>query len=210
MESTLGHRTVTKRPGGRTAYVTARVHQAVLDLLIEGGAHACTFKSVAERAGVERSTLYRRYPDRWEMVIDAFMAVGAADVVPDRCGSFARDLRSVLKKLAAMLATPLGPAVVAAAAELRAGSGGDFSRAYFVRRMNQLRGMFDAAVMRGELPPETDRETLFTFAAGPIYFRLFIAARPIDDSFIDSIVDTVCTAFGVESCPKAPAFPRLG
>jgi AcrR family transcriptional regulator len=182
--------------------VTARVQQSVLDLLVEGGAQACTFKAVAERAGVERSTLYRRYPDRWDMIIDAVMAFGAADIVPDRCGSFADDLRSVLKKLAAVLLTPLGPAVVAAAAELRSGSGEDFSRAYFVQRMSQLRPMFDAAVVRGELPPETDREALFTFAAGPVYFRLFIAARAVDDAFIDSIVETVCDAFDVTSCTK--------
>lgn len=207
MESTNCRRLVAKRPGGRTAEVTARVQQATLDLIIEGGAPACTFKAVAERAGIERSTLYRRYPDRWEMIIDAAMSVGAADIVPEPSGDFAKDLKSVLEKLVAVLATPLGPALVAAAAELRAESGADFSRAYFVRRMAQLRPMFDEAVRRGELPPETDRETLFTYAAGPIYFRLFIAARPVDPAFVDHIVDTVCETFGVG--PKVPLGGRM-
>lgn len=62
--------------------------------------------------------------------------------------------------------------------------------------------MFDAAVVRGGLPPETDREALFTFAAGPIYFRLFIAARAVDDAFIDSIVETVCDALDVTGGAK--------
>jgi len=157
-------------------------------LIVERGVHACTFTAVAERAGIERSTLYRRFSDRWEAIIDAFMAIGAADIVPEPSDTFAEDLRSVLTKLATVLASPLGPAVVAAAAELRAGSGADFSRAYFARRMNQLRPMFDAAMLRGELPREVDCEALFTFAAGPLYFRMFIAGRKVEPGFIDSVV----------------------
>ena len=208
MESTVRHRTVTKRPGGRTADVTGRIHRAVLALLIDGGTHACTYTAVADRAGVERSTLYRRYPDRWEMIIDAFIGVGATDILPDDTGSFTDDLKSVLTKLGAVLETPVGPAAMGAAAELRAGSGLDFSRAYFVRRMAQLRPMFDAAVIRGELPPETDRELLFTLAAGPIYFRLFLAARSIDERFVEAIVASICRTFRVTPRTKAPARAR--
>ena len=58
--------------------------------------------------------------------------------------------------------------------------------------MAQLDPMFDAAIERGELPAEVDREALFTAAAGPIYFRMFIAARGVDDDFIDAIVSSVC------------------
>src|SRR5436190_8823111 len=90
--STSARPAAARRPGGRTAGVTAKVNEAVLALLVEGGTQACTFKAVAERAGVERSTLYRRYPDRWEMMIDAFMARAAADVMPDQSGSFPQDL----------------------------------------------------------------------------------------------------------------------
>ena len=70
-----------------------------MELLAEGGVGARTFSAVAERAGTERSTLYRRFPDRWEAILDAFMAYGqAALVFPTTPGSFAGDLRSVLRK----------------------------------------------------------------------------------------------------------------
>ncbi len=62
-----------KRPGGRTAEVTRRINEALLELLAEGGLEACTFQNVAHRAGVERSTLYRRTPDRWPTIIDAII-----------------------------------------------------------------------------------------------------------------------------------------
>ncbi len=188
--STSAGVTVARRPGGRTAEVTHRVHEAILELLVKGGVQACTFSAVAERAGIERSTLYRRFPDRWEAIIDTLMEVAAKDVLPDLGRTFANDLRSVLRKLRDTLESPLGPAVLAVAIELQSGTG-TYPRAYFDRRMTQLQPMFDAAIARGELAPDVDREALFTFAAGAIYFRTFIASRRVDDAFIDDIVDNI-------------------
>ena len=67
----MGHGLTSKRPGGRTAEVTARIHKAIIDIIIEDGVAGCTFSAVAKRAKVERSTLYRRFPDRWDAVIEA-------------------------------------------------------------------------------------------------------------------------------------------
>ena len=97
---------VARRPGGRTADVTARVHQAITDLLVEGGMEACTFSAVAERAGIERSTLYRRFPDRWDAIIETWMERARMDVMPDLGASFAEDLASVLRKLVEVLGSP--------------------------------------------------------------------------------------------------------
>lgn len=181
-----------KRPGGRTADVTARVHQAIIDLIVDGGVEACTFSAVAQLAGIERSTLYRRFPDRWDAIIDTWMTRAQADVLPDPGDSFADDLTSVLRKLAELLESPIGPALLRVAAELRARAAGGDTRAYFDGRMAQLSPMFDAAIERGELAADVDREGLFTAAAGPIYFRMFIAGRPVDADFIHSIVSSIC------------------
>jgi AcrR family transcriptional regulator len=205
--STSIHTNSRRRPGGRTGDVTRRIHEAIIQLLIEGGVEACTFSAVAERAEVERSTLYRRFPDRWEAMIDAFMARAEADVLPDLGDSFANDLASVLRKLADILETPLGPALIAVATELRAKSGNDYSRMYFDRRMEQLEPMFAAAIARGELPATIDREALFTFAAGPIYFRMFIAGRAVDDDFINSVVTSVCWLHCSPSAAAKMALP---
>lgn len=195
MESTLVRNGATRRPGGRTAAVTKRVNQACLELVIERGAAACTFGAVAARAGVERSTLYRRYSDEWEMRLDAILAHAGNDVIPDSSGTLAGDLKSVACKLVEQLESPLGPAVVGTAAELRTHSGQDYSRAFFDRRMEQLKSMFDAATARGELPPETDTEEMFSMIAGPIYFRMFIAARPVEPAWIDRLVESICWLF---------------
>jgi AcrR family transcriptional regulator len=205
--STRVHTNSRRRPGGRTAKVTERVHQAIYDLILEGGVEACTFSAVAERAGIERSTLYRRFPDRWNAIIDTWMAQAGAQVLPDPGDTFAEDLASTLRKLVEILETPVGPALLKVAAELRGRPEGDYSRSYFDSRMEQLNPMFDAAIARGELPADVDRETLFTFAAGPIYFRLFIASRPVDDDFLRSIVHNVCWLYCSPSAAAKLSLP---
>lgn len=192
MESTVGKKPIHRRPGGRTADVTERVRQAVLELAVEGGFPACTFSNVAERAGVQRSTLYRRFPDRWATIIEAFLTKTGGDVTPDLSGSFEKDLRSILRKLAEALDSPIGPAVLGMAARMHSDPNADFPRDYFDGRMAQLEPMFEAAIARGDLSADVDREEIFTFAAGPLWFRKFIAGRPLDDAFVDGIVENVC------------------
>jgi AcrR family transcriptional regulator len=187
--------------------VTERVHRAITELIVEGGFAACTFSAVAERAGIDRSTLYRRFPDRWDAIIDTWMERARMDVLPDLGASFAEDLTSVLRKLVEILESRLGPALVGIAAELRGRDDKDFSRAYFHARMTQLAPMFDAAIARGELPPDVDREADFTFAAGPIYFRMFIAARRVDDDFIHAIVSNTCWLYCSPSAAAKLSLP---
>jgi AcrR family transcriptional regulator len=201
------HTNSRRRPGGRTADVTRRIHEAIVELLIEGGAQACTIKAIAERAGIERSTLYRRFPDKWDAIIDALMARAAADVMPDLGDSFAHDLTSVLRKLRDILETPLGRALLTASIELRSVNESAYPRAYFDRRMEQLEPMFAAAIVRGELPADVNREELFTFAAGPIYFRTFIVGRKVEDDFIQTIVSSVCWLYCAPSAAAKASVP---
>ena len=197
-----------KRPGGRTAETTGRIQSAVIGLLTEAGAEACTFKAVAERAEVERSTLYRRYPDRWEMMLDALLNVTADDVTPELGDSFPGNLENLLRTLVTRLESPLGPAILSVAAGLRARFGVDYSRAFFDRRMEQLAPMFDQAIATGQIPRTVDREAVFTFAAGPIWYRVFIAARGVDDDFIRSVVSSVCWLYCSPSIAAKVSLPH--
>jgi len=198
---------IKRRPGGRTADVTTRVHKAIIDLILEAGVDACTFSAVAQRAGIERSTLYRRFPDRWDAIVEAWVARAGDQVSPDLGESFAEDLTSVLHKLVEILGSPAGPAVLRLAAELRGKS--DYTRTYFKQRMAQLAPMFDAAIARGELAANVDREALFASAAGPIYFRMFIAGQTVDDDFVRTIVDSICRLYCMRDAPKLSLSPPI-
>lgn len=196
MASTGEHPIARSRPGGRTADVTRRIHQAVIDLLSEGGHDACTYPNIARRAGIERSTLYRRYPDRWAMLGEAYVASLSERLTVDPSGSFRDDLRQHLNNVARALSSPLGISMVAAGAiarvdpESRRAAGG-----YWQARLKEIEPFIAAAVERGELEPDVDREAIIGLADGPLYFRLLIVGKPIDEELIERSCDNVCALF---------------
>ncbi len=195
MESSWTVRQPTRRPGGRTAEVTRRINDAVLALLVDGGIGACTFAAVADRAEVERSTLYRRYGDRWAMMIDAILGYAADEVAPISLQSFREDLRFVLDRMAEVLATPLGPALWAVGAALRAGSAPEHRARFWQTRLTQILPIVDQAKARGELDPDVDPEEVFAFAMGAVHFRMLVIGERIGSKVVDQIVDDVCRLY---------------
>ena len=190
--ASAGEDEVRRRPGGRTADVTRRINQAILQLLVEGGIDACTFQNVAGRAGIERSTLYRRNPDRWPTIIGAIIELADRETANFDSGSFRKDLANTLNNLMKVLNSPLGPPLIEVAGALQAGVAPGQAERFWQSRQRQLAPMFDAAIERGELAPDVDRDELFAMAAGPIYFRRFIASQPLTEAWIRKIVDQVC------------------
>ena len=184
-----------KRPGGRTAEVTRRIYDAVLELLAEGGIDACTFQNVASRAGVERSTLYRRNPDRWPLIIDAIIDFAERETAPLDTGSFRGDLQATLHKLAQALNCPLGPSLVAVATAIQGGAAPGEGERFWENRLARLGPMFRGAAARGELPAGADWEAIFSMAAGPLYFRRFVASRNVDDDWVQYVTDEICNRY---------------
>jgi AcrR family transcriptional regulator len=195
LESTWSDPDRHRRPGGRTAEVSRRVNEAVLELLIEGGIGACTFASVAERAEVERSTLYRRYGDRWAMMIDAILGYANNEAAAVSLGSFRKDLAFLLDRMAEILSTPLGPALWAVGAALRAGSAPEHKARFWETRLTQIYPIVTAAKERGELRPDVDAEALFAFAMGAVHFRMLVIGERVDSDTVDQIVDDVCRLY---------------
>ena len=184
-----------RRPGGRTADVTRRINEAVLELLAEGGIEACTFQNVAARAGIERSTLYRRNPDRWPTIMNAIIDYAERETPAPVTGSFKGDLLNILRATARVMTSPLGAPLMSTAAALRAGAAPGETERFWESRRKIMEPMYEAAIARGELPADVDREELFAMAAGPIFFRLFVSARPFDDDWLGKIADQVCSLY---------------
>ena len=168
-----------------------------MELLAEGGIEACTFQNVAARAGIERSTLYRRSPDRWPTIVSAIIDLAERETGSFGTGSFKRDLHGTLVNLAGVLRSPLGPGLIEVAGALQSGIAPGEVERFWQSRLKHLAPMFEAAIERGELPADVDREELFALAAGPIYFRTYISAQPYDEDWIMTIVDRVCSNYGL-------------
>jgi AcrR family transcriptional regulator len=88
-----------QRPGGRTAKVRAAVLQATVAALAEDGYEALNVEDVARRAGVHKTTVYRRWPTKPELVADAVRERSDERVeVPDT-GTLAGDLQALARAL---------------------------------------------------------------------------------------------------------------
>ena len=193
MASTSNH-SARQRPGGRTADTSDRIFAAVVSLLVDCGADACTFTNVAARAGVDRSTLYRRYTDRWAMISEALFAVHAVDFAVAATGDFRADMTEHLRKVGASLDSTAGRAMVVAAAMSRVERSPQGGR-YWANRRRQLEPIIDAAVKSGAIRP-VGADELFAASDGPLFFRMLITNVPIDDMFIDQVVENLCRLYG--------------
>lgn len=186
-----GHR---QRPGGRTAETGDRIAAAVVRLLVDRGVDYCTFTNVAALARVERSTLYRRYDNRWTMISQALFKYHAIDFAVDATGDFRDDMIAHLRKIAASLDSRVGRAMVVAAAIARVEetpAGGQYWR----QRRAQLQPIIDAAVSSGQVRPGIAPDELFAASDGPLFFRMLIANAPIDEAFITQVVDNLVTLY---------------
>ena len=176
------------RPGGRTARTTARIHDAVLSLLAENGIEGCTFVRVAQRAGVQRSTLYRRFPDRWAMMLEAYTARAQGIVAVEPSGDFVRDFKLLLTRFVENFASPLGAAVMTIVMAVQGTPAERHLRTFIDTRMGQIEPLFAAAVRSGQLDASVDHREVAERAAGAAIFRLFVERRPTDGPWVAKMV----------------------
>ena len=194
------------RPGGRTARIGDRIAVAVVELLVDRGVEQCTFTKVAAKAGVERSTLYRRYPNRWAMISEALFARHEIDFAIEATGDFRADITAHLRKVGASLESTAGRAMVVAAAMARVERTPEGGQ-YWSNRRDQLQPIIDAAVKSGQIRPGIEPDELFAASDGPLFFRMLIASAPIDEAFIGRVVDNLCRLYCVASRGDASAAP---
>jgi AcrR family transcriptional regulator len=181
------------RPVGRprSAEADAAIADAVLGLLAESGFEGVTVEAVAQRAGVARSTVYRRFPDRIRLVESVLHQACQIPVVEPDTGSVGGDLLAIATGLRRVLTTTeFGralPAVVAAAA-----GNAEVAEAHRAFVATRRRVSFDAVrrgVERGEVDPDLDPEVLIDMVVGPVFHRLFMSRRSVTDDWLAELVE---------------------
>ena len=101
-----------QRPGGRTAKVRTAVLQATVAALAEDGYEALNVEDVARRAGVHKTTVYRRWPTKTELIADAMCARSNERVeVPDT-GTLAGDLQVLARAIVADIGSDDGSSLI--------------------------------------------------------------------------------------------------
>ncbi|MFD1539862.1 TetR/AcrR family transcriptional regulator [Nonomuraea guangzhouensis] len=206
------------RSVGRGAKVLAAVHAATLAELAEKGYAALTVDGVAQRAGVHKTTVYRRWKDRESLVVDALAGHVAADVpIPDT-GTFEADLTVLARALVRLMTAPSARALLAAVFSdaARLPEVAEVRRQIFEDRLRRAEPVVARAVSRGELPAGTDAAEVIKSLAAPVYLRLLMTAEPVDEAVADQAVRVTLAAaragaFGPPaSSPSAPSPSDLG
>lgn len=171
------------RPGGRSARVRAAVMAATLDELARTGYADLTVEKIADRAGVNKTTIYRRWSDLDGVLAELLAELGATVVIVPDTGSLDGDLRS----LAALVQAALTDAPVAAlltglaAAAPRSTRAAGVLHDFFTGRYRLAADIVDRAVTRGELPTGTDGYAVIEAVSAPFYHRLLLTREPIDE-----------------------------
>ena len=197
------------RPGGRTARVRTAGLDATVAELIEHGYGGLTVDGVAARAGVNKTTLYRRWGGRDSLIVDAVETCAAAQAqVPDS-GDIDEDLRWWARSILATLTGPVSGALVRAIF----GSAGDSPQVrdlrhrFWLTRSTLVTPMIQRAVERGQLPPGTAPEEVIKHVGAPLYYRLLVLAEPLtpDAADLAAAVTAAAAHAGVFVRDNAPA-----
>lgn len=184
-------RTEGIRVQGRSARVVDAVLLATAEELGQVGFAALRIEDVATRSGVNKTTIYRRWPTKEELVTSVLETVTLSSSVPD-CGSLRVDLLALLNDITARAATPEGRGITRL---LQAERGRpEFASVLRHRRTELLearRVIFERAIERREIPEGSDATLLVELLMAPLISRLLYVSGTVDARFIKVLVDTV-------------------
>jgi AcrR family transcriptional regulator len=177
----------TVRAGGRTARVRAAVFEAAFLELGARGYGAASIEDIAARAGVHKTTIYRRWETKDKLLAAALRDLVDVKVLTPDTGSIETDLREFARWIVDVLTGDVG---VAAVSVLFSDAGrlpeiAEIKRELFVERHKLAAPMVERAIKRGELPVGTDSRELIGLAAAPIYYRLLVTSEPINSAVAD-------------------------
>jgi AcrR family transcriptional regulator len=184
------------RTGGRSARVREAILDGALSELIDGGYAALSVEAVAARAGVNKTTIYRRWPTLDDLLVDALME-WSHDALPAMdTGSVETDLLALGGQLADVLNAGVGRQVVALVltAGLRSAQLRETTRRYFDHQALRAIPIVNQAIDRGELPADTDANALLTTFRAPLFYRLVTTGDPIDEELITQAARVTLTA----------------
>jgi AcrR family transcriptional regulator len=167
---------------------------AALDLLASRGLAAMSIEEVAARAGVGKATIYRRWPSKGLLALDAFVTVFAEQQPLPDTGTLRGDLIAALTLwVRAVTQTSMGPMLAGLIAEAQHEP--SLRAAWRERVLEPLRSqhriMLDRAIARGEIPATVDREVVLDLFFGAAQHRLLLGHLPLTDEFVGEVVDVI-------------------
>jgi AcrR family transcriptional regulator len=182
------------RPGGRSARVREAVLNAAFAELGDKGYDGFSMEAVAQRSGVHKTTVYRRWPTRDALVVDALDSRSDRHGAPTPdTGSLRRDLRAFGEDVFAKLTAPHGKAMLKSLVAAVDESPEVLAqvRRFWRARLDAGAAVIARGIDRGEVPPDTDVDLVTECFLGPIYLRVLLSRQPVTGDFLERVIDLV-------------------
>jgi len=177
----------------RDPQTEARILQAAIDLLLDGGYAALSIEAIARRAGVGKTTIYRRWRSKAELVYEATFTQ-----VDERCMPDSGDLMADLETLILALVDEFGsPRAIAATPGILADFGSDPAfrdtlRDQFLAPIAEgLEARLKQAELRGQLPPGATGRLIIHALGGTVFYRYVVLGLPMRPDEVRGLVQLV-------------------
>lgn len=182
-----------RRPG-----VTDAILEATTALAAEGGLEDLTLNAIAERAGVGRPTIYRRWSSK-----EALLADVVANMVEDHfrlpeTGDIRDDLIEYFGNIIEGVQSPLRTVYIA---YFNVGQS-HLANEAFQQSVDRAEDMVRQAVERGELRPDTDPNLMLELMFGIIWYRANTTMQHMEPSFAETVVDAVLSSWLLDEKPR--------
>jgi AcrR family transcriptional regulator len=171
---------------------------ATLQLLKEKPLREITIEAIARKAGVGKMTIYKWWPSKTYVALDAFKKTINRMIVAPDTGDTERDLAELLRSSMSSYSTATGQIFGQFLAESQTDP--EFAvlfRDRFMKpRREATREILNRAVKRGEIDPKLDQETIIDMIFGPMVFRLMAGHGPLNKTAADAIISILLRGIG--------------
>jgi AcrR family transcriptional regulator len=191
----MSEQQVPPRPGRkRSEESRLAILAAAFELIAEVGYAGLTIEGIAARSGTGKQTIYRWWPSKADVLMDA-MATKADLYVPIQdTGGYAADLRAFLHASFVLGRRPEvtdGLRALMAEAQIDPEFGERFRASFLQPRREALGTILDRARSRGELPPGLSPGSITDILFGTIWYRLLATRRPLDDQLAEELTSAL-------------------
>jgi AcrR family transcriptional regulator len=200
---------VTSRPPGRPRdpEVDRAILEATIELLAEDGFGGLSIEAVAARAGVGKTTVYRRWSSKIPLVVDALshLKMPTSVVIPDEMTTRDALVRVLSELVRAQGNEPTGRILAGLVdAMSRDAELADAVRTGLVSsRRKVVFDLIERGIARGEIRPDVDLEVVADLLGGPIVMRTLLTGRPVTPRLARQIVTLVLD--GAATAQRGPA-----
>lgn len=187
------NRTTAQRGRPRSDEVHQTILKVALEQVFEIGFRVLSVESIAAKAGVGKTTIYRRWPNKAAVVMDAFlMAVGPQTGFP----TTARAVDSIqlqMRAQARAFSSEFGTLIKALLGEAQFDPelAEAFRERWILPRRQMARETIEEAIRQGDLRRDINPEAAIDLLYAPVYYRLQIGTGPIDEAFVDGLYEHV-------------------